>query len=241
MEEKIDIGRVVQRGFDALGRHLPAYLLLGILFSGLPSFIVQVAAVDYEIDIGSTWLVFMFGSLISWVGGSLLQGAVVRSTLRDLGGMTPQIGQSLLVAARAIIPLVVISILVALLCGIGFLLLIVPGIMVYVAFSVAVPVLIEEDAGVFGSLQRSRELTRGSRWRIFLLCLIFFILYLLISSLASAVAAALSDGIYLTAFIQAAFATISAVIIAGLLTSLYLELRTVREGATISDLAEVFA
>ena len=155
--------------------------------------------------------------------------------------MPAEVGRSLLVSLRMIVPLFLLSILVTILTGIGFMLLIVPGIMVFIVFSVAVPVLVEERAGVFGSMKRSRELTRGSRWRIFLLCLNFFVLYLLLWALAAALTGVVSDGIYFQAGIQALFATVTGVIVAGMLTLLYLELRTVREGATISDLAAVFA
>jgi hypothetical protein len=244
MDEKIDMGRVVQRGFETLARNLPAYLLIAALLTGLPSFILQVVALeDAANTVGgaASWAVYLVGWLVSVLGGYLLQGAIVRSSLRDLGGMPAEIGRSLLISLRLVLPLLLLSIVVSVLTGIGFLLLIVPGIMVFVAFSVAVPVLVEERPGVFGSMQRSRDLTRGSRWRIFILCVIFYVLYFLLAALFSAIINALSDSLYLDAFLQGLLATVTAVIAAGMLTSLYLELRTVKEGATVSDLAEVFA
>jgi hypothetical protein len=49
----------------------------------------------------------------------------------------------------------------------GFFLLIVPGIIVYLALSLIYPVIIAEDSGGAESLGRSWELTKGYRWKIF--------------------------------------------------------------------------
>ena len=58
---------------------------------------------------------------------------------------------------------------------VGAVLLIVPGVMFYIAMSVAVPALIEERAGVFGSMRRSYRLTRGSWLQIFVLLILYLI------------------------------------------------------------------
>jgi hypothetical protein len=49
----------------------------------------------------------------------------------------------------------------------GFFLLIIPGIIVYLALSLIYPVIIAEDSGGAESLSRSWELTKGYRWKIF--------------------------------------------------------------------------
>ena len=51
----------------------------------------------------------------------------------------------------------------------GLLLLVVPGVLIAMMWSVAIPSLVGENLGVFESLDRSRELTRGSRGKIFLI------------------------------------------------------------------------
>lgn len=49
---------------------------------------------------------------------------------------------------------------------IGLLLLIAPGLLLFVAWAVALPALLREDLGVFGALGRSWTVTLGNRWRI---------------------------------------------------------------------------
>jgi hypothetical protein len=56
----------------------------------------------------------------------------------------------------------------------GFVLLIIPGIIVYLALSLIYPVIIAEDSGGAESLGRSWELTKGYRWKIFVAVLVSF-------------------------------------------------------------------
>jgi hypothetical protein len=58
---------------------------------------------------------------------------------------------------------VALALLSGIIVGIGTLLCVIPGIYFYVAFAVAVPVLLVEGAGPSRALGRSRELVRG-RW-----------------------------------------------------------------------------
>ena len=51
----------------------------------------------------------------------------------------------------------------------------VPGLMMAVAWIVAAPALVVERTGVFGAFSRSAQLTRGRRWVLFALGVIFFI------------------------------------------------------------------
>jgi uncharacterized membrane protein len=52
---------------------------------------------------------------------------------------------------------------------IGFILLIVPGIIIAIGWSFAPYLVIEQGAGPIDALKRSWELTRGNRWKLFLL------------------------------------------------------------------------
>ncbi len=60
-----------------------------------------------------------------------------------------------------------LSILMSLIILIGFLLLIIPGIILSVWFAFASYVLVLENAGVVDSLRRSREYVRGRWWGVF--------------------------------------------------------------------------
>ena len=150
-------------------------------------------------------------------------------------------------------PLLLLGILSALAITLGFVLLIAPGIILYVMWSVAAPALVEERLGPIRAFGRSRDLTRGARWKIFALTLVIFVAYLLFSAaveLIGAMAFGTGDGGvpaditsdlplgYLATTIVAA--TISSALWGVILTSLYVELRDWKDGPKSEALADIF-
>lgn len=69
--------------------------------------------------------------------------------------------------------LIWVTLLVAVLAGIGFVMFVIPCLILLTIWSVVIPVIVVERAGVFESLSRSREHVRGNGWRVFgfLVCL----------------------------------------------------------------------
>ncbi|MFZ3266257.1 MAG: glycerophosphoryl diester phosphodiesterase membrane domain-containing protein [Terriglobales bacterium] len=60
--------------------------------------------------------------------------------------------------------------------GVGFVLLIVPGIILALMWALTIPVAVLEDKGLRDSVNRSAELTKGSRGRVFVVYLLFLVL-----------------------------------------------------------------
>jgi len=60
--------------------------------------------------------------------------------------------------------------------GIGFILLIVPGIILGLMWALTIPVAVLEDKGLRDSVNRSAELTKGHRGRVFVVYLLFLVL-----------------------------------------------------------------
>ena len=126
--------------------------------------------------------------------------------------------------------------------GLGFLLLIVPGVILTVMWSVAVPVKIAEDTDLSKSISRSNALTKGRRWPIAGLVLTYAVAYIALLLLLGAISQALTTiglgimGNVLTGLLEIPTSLISA---AGL-ACLYYELRRTREGGGPEAVAEVF-
>jgi len=245
-EAKVDIGRVLSRGFATLGANFLPFLALSLVLAGLPAFALDYwrwgTSADPRLD--WTWPVGVL--LASLVADTLLTGVLVRSTILHLGGRDSASGASALLALRLLPALVGLSLLLAIAVGIGLVFLIVPGVMIYCATSVAVPVLMEERCGVFGSIERSRALTRGSRWPIFALVVLLWIIGAVIQgvcvrfSMLGADEAAGPDPA-VAGIADALSAGLSTMIVAVVLAALYVELREVKEGASVNALADVFA
>jgi len=251
---KIDVGRVISRGFNTLGRQFGPLLLISMLLSALPVFVSQylliqsvgVGAVSGGNPAGSIGMLasplYWLSILVTILSGYLLQAALVRSTILDQTGQRADFGGSVALALRLLLPMIGLAILSSIIIGIGLMLLIVPGVIAYLMLAVSVPVLVEERRGVIGSMSRSRALTKGSRLRILLLLVLFFIAYIVISAVAGAAFFFLAQDSALGAAAVSGFTSaLSALVVALLLASLYIELRTVKEGATTDSLAEIFA
>lgn len=240
-----DIGRVIGRAFRTLGRRAPIFIALALLLVGLPTFLTQTYAIN-SLETGNIGLMlsplYWLAALIGLFTGYLLQGAVVHASLRDLRGQQVDLGEALVVALKLLLPMIGLTILSAVLLVLGFALLIVPGIIVYIMLIVAVPVLVEERRGVLGSMRRSRELTKGSRWWILLL----LILYLVVAGTVGGVATLATRPLILggstaAGIVQAVLTAALSLLTATTLASLYIELRSIKEGASESTLAEIFA
>ncbi|MGH3947896.1 MAG: hypothetical protein ACRDSE_02055 [Pseudonocardiaceae bacterium] len=116
--------------------------------------------------------VFLTGFLTAVVGRAVLGqpaefGEIwvsVRAALLRLLGLTMVYP---LVAAIAFLP---VGVLIAVLPPLGVvaaMALVVVAVWLYVLFSVATPALVLEDTGVWRAFGRSRQLVRGSWWRVF--------------------------------------------------------------------------
>lgn len=76
-----------------------------------------------------------------------------------------------------------LSLSVGFLVGLACLLLIVPGILLAIRWSLAIPVKVLEGRSVGDSMSRSTDLTQGNRGRIFVIWLLFFALSIGVSML----------------------------------------------------------
>ncbi len=253
----IDIGRVISRGFSALGANFLPFFAFAVLLVGAPTGFMQYWVWSQIQSAAAIDQAFMFAylggamgaMLLSLVGGTILQGVVVRSTVLFLSGREPDLATSVAVALRLLFPILAISIIVGVLIVLGLFALIVPGIIVYCAYIVSVPALIEERRGIFGSMQRSRDLTRGSRGLIFLLGIAFWVFGVVIGGVAELIGGGSSMQFDLAELPDplrygvstGLGAALTSVIVAVSLAALYVELRTVKEGTTTDELAEVFA
>lgn len=70
-------------------------------------------------------------------------------------------------AKPLIVPVLGVSVLTGLIVGVGFLLLIVPGLLFTYWFALAPYILVDQKCGVIESLKRSKALVQGHAWEIF--------------------------------------------------------------------------
>jgi hypothetical protein len=134
----------------------------------------------------------------------------------------------------------------------GFAFFIIPGVLLYLAWAVAVPALVIDGTGVFGAFGRSAFLTRGARWNIFGIGLVVLVLYYVllagvgivtvaITGLPSPATRGLDGFLTLSSVLSAIATTVSTAAFAAIQTSLYVELRDWKDGPQIDQLSDIFA
>jgi MFS family permease len=254
---KLDIGQVISQTFSVIGRNFATFFVLSFLLSGLPVAIlsyVQVSAIggpgaglDLNPAMIASWVVGGLGAIVT---ASVLQGTLVYATVQDMNGQKPNIGECLTTGFRAFLPLLAVSILFGLAIVGGMILLVVPGIMIGVAWCVCVPALVAERTSITGAFGRAGELTRNNRWRIFGLFLIVWIALVVVGGIVGAITggmmlasadpmAAARDPIQVV--LSVVVNTLSSLVTSTGIAVLYVELRRLREGAGPQWLADIFS
>jgi hypothetical protein len=242
MDGSLDIGRVLSRGFQTIANQFAVFAALAILLAGVPA-VVARAVVPMALTPAQAVAVFLspwswLSMFVGLVLHALLQAALVRASIQDLRFQPVELGPLLGESFSLLLPMIGITIVMFVALAFGMILLVVPGIILMCMWMVAVPVLVEERQGIFGSLRRSAELTKGSRWWIFLL----LVIYLVASGMINGITELTADSSNLVALIVSLIvSSLTGMVSAAMVASLYIELRGLREGGAASSLAEIFA
>jgi hypothetical protein len=107
----------------------------------------------------------LFLGIVSWVMSTLASGVCMRYASDITNKGHAEIGDAFRFTVRKLVSLLAAQILVVLLVVLGFIALIVPGIVLALMFSLVEPVIIAEDIGVLKSLSRSRKLVAKRWWK----------------------------------------------------------------------------
>lgn len=105
-------------------------------------------------------------AIIFWVVGMIMGIGVIKISLMLSRDQKPEISE-LFSNGSLIIKYLVAVLCVGLASLIGFILLIVPGIIVSVMLSMAKYFVVDKEMGPIASLRASQALTKGARWQLF--------------------------------------------------------------------------
>ena len=159
MQRRVDTGAVIRRVFeiyvDQASVLMPAaavvFVFTGIIAALLIAASSALSLVALIIDLVATTL---FTGMVVELVADVQDGRRDASPGQLLRAVTPVLGQLILVGVLAGIGIVI-----------GFVLIIVPGLILITIWSVAAPVVVLEHPGVFAALRRCREVARRLRTR----------------------------------------------------------------------------
>ena len=259
-DRKMSMGRVFERAFETI-RAKPL-IIVGLAFAlgVLPNLVFTLGFA--RLGLNASRAAFRAGTIsggeyaiailvsvsVGIVLGAIAEGTLARVTVLASEGEPVTFADSLLAGLENAVPVIGVSIVSSLGILFGMILLLVPGIILAVVWTVAVPALVTENCSILEALRRSAELTRGARWKVFAiagLALLFQWLLGEVIRFAGLTQYSLENanlGLGAGALIGSiVLGTTYHTITGTLWPSLYVELRQWKEGGSTEQLAEVFA
>lgn len=170
MDSSINIGSVIDRVFgiyrDQFSVLMPVSAVVFVV-AGVLSDVLTAAAPG----------LFALAFLIDLVANALFTGMVVGlvADIQD-GRRDASVGQLLRSVSPVLGKLILTGLVAAIGEGIGFILLVVPGLILVTIWAVFAPVVVLERPDGLGALGRSRELVRGNGWQVFAVVFFMFVL-----------------------------------------------------------------
>jgi len=217
MNRSIDIGSVISRTFriyaDQAAVLLPAAAVVFVAIGIIAALLVVIAPV-----------LGIIAFVVILIGTTLYTGMVVElvADVQD-GRRDATVGQLLQAATPVIGQLILVGIIAGIGILIGFILIIIPGLILITIWSVAAPVVVLERPGAFKALGRSRELVRGNGWQVFGVIVVLVIGVRIVAGIIEAIgdAGGTGVGIVVRVIVEILLAPLSALAA----SVLYFELR----------------
>lgn len=240
------VGDVFGRSFSVLARHFVQFAVISgiamIPYLFLFSFQARITfAQPGTAPVPSPQALAYFG--LSAVAGFVLmmfaQASIAYAAFQDMTGRPVRVGPSLRIGLSRFLPIIGLIIVAGLGIGAGMILLVIPGVILAIMWTVGMPACVVEKLSPLKSLARSAALTKGHRWKIFAI----FLLVLVGGSIAGGIISAIlvlfrmpivfTVGNYLWQTVYVAFTSILYVVI-------YRDLRVAKEGISTHQIAAVF-
>ena len=227
---------------------IPVQLLTGILYYvSLPSDVVAHHGRLYTATVETTTPAGIVIAILvlSIIAGPFAIGALSRSLIDAYSGHATDWRASLRFAASRFTPLLWLSILTGLLVAVGFV-LIIPGVYLLVAWSVAVYALMFEGKAGFGALDRSHKLVKDRWWATFLPLLFGFVLVVALRFGLPALMNAIESGLHdnsvgLTVLLDGIATALAGIltypVLAAIAAVIYVDLRARKEGFSVHELS----
>jgi hypothetical protein len=226
----LGVGGILATAFRVWGKNIGALAALGVL-AYLP-----MALLTLMVPAHTEWLK-QVAQIYDAIANAFLTASVTEGVHKAMRGDRIRFQESIGVGIKELVPTFAISVVYGLGVLLGLVLLIIPGILLITRWAVAVPVLVTEQNGVFDSLSRSSELTRGHRGAVFGVLVLSFLILILFGGIRLALTyaggqafQAIGDAV--DGFLMTPYAVILAV--------LYHRLRALKEAPDAGELAEVF-
>jgi hypothetical protein len=176
----------------------------------------------------------LFGLLMLLSQAIMLYGAFQAMRGRRFG-----IGESIRHGLSRLLAIIGVMFLMGVVVMIGFVLLVIPGVIAAIALFVTLPACVVEKLAPVASLKRSAALTKGHRWRIFGLYFLMAIVLGILGQIVGALAGLLL-GVVVGPLVAFAWQALASAYQSIVVAVAYHDLRVLKDGLDIDQIAAVF-
>ena len=235
------VGSVISRSGAVLSRHFLTFFIVAVIAYS-PALLTESMQTTEPIEASEAlsqglWLIL--GGILLMVLPQLGNAIILHTAFQDMRRRPVGLIESFDVGLSRFLPVIGIAFVRGFLIMFWMILLIVPGLILYTMWFVGLPACVVEGLGPWTSLRRSRELTKGYRWKVFALVALSLslvnagggVIELVLTALAGPIAGLTGQLIWTG--IAGAFAGV-------VITVTYYDLRVIKEGVDIDQIAAVF-
>jgi Membrane domain of glycerophosphoryl diester phosphodiesterase len=240
------VGRVFDRTTAVYTRNFVPFSLVTLIASAPPLLLLAGgmlktgASAGFGASMyGRGFLMIALYVVISIVLSLLSQAILVYASFQDMSGKPVNLNDSFNIALSRFLPIIGLTILMGFGLWIGFMLLIIPGVILMVRWFVSVPVCVVERLGSWECLKRSAQLTKGHRWKVFGIILLLYLGAGIINQIITYTLTAVG-GSMLGLFGTLIWNTVWGAFFAIFVVVTYFELRVAKEGVNIEQIVSVF-
>jgi len=236
---RFEMGDVIDSAFTVLRSHFVLFAVTAFIFAGLPAFLQDgLARLNPGSDPRAAEFLYLLVECILQLG---LQATLVTRAVATLTGERVDLRTLVGRGVSAMLPLLGLTVVQGLIIFIGLIALVIPGLFLLTIWSVASPVLVMERLSISMAFRRSSALTKGRRWAVLGLVLIYIVLALVIVLVSSAVAFARASGSLPTTVAGALSATLMFMLTTAGVSALYFELRVTETASAPPALLDTFS
>lgn len=233
-----DVGKVISETFSTYFSNFLAFALLNALLSlplfGLAAYISSLQSTSVQMAA----LIFLAAIPLQAVVTQLATAGITYGVYQQMRGKDITMVDCLRVAFSRLFPVLGVAVLVSMAVGVGFVLCIVPGIIVAVMLAVAIPVTVEERPGLTEALRRSSFLTKDFRGQVFG---VLFVIGAIEQVPAQIIARTVKEDLGALLMYTIAIGILTTGLHATACAVMYYRLRSVKESVDVDQISSVFA
>jgi hypothetical protein len=220
------VSRVLATALRVTGRNFVPFALLACVLE-LPAIVMQLGGAQEH---------RVLAMLVQIVLNALLQAVVAYGVIMELQGSRPSTRTCIATGFAQLGRVLGVTFVSTLAIAGATLLLVVPGIIVSLMLYVVVPVTLVEGLGIRAAMQRSRDLTHGRKGELFLILMLAGVMGILLEWFAHS-----GLGHEGARVARALGSVITSMFFAVTVGVTYFELRKLRDGTHVPELATAFA